>query len=146
MKDKAKRKNLMPDDREAIVATVQRFYCDPQSGGIRAVADLVGAFDFSAAPPRQVREINPYAAQRIANAFKTYLEGQTTLDEAFGFRGTGRGSRSAGAKFRQAERQYRIVFDYLIAKEDGKSYEAAVALTAEQHNTSPETVKRLIKK
>ncbi len=146
MKDEAKRKKLMPDDREAIVAAVQRFYGDPQNGVIRAVADLVGAFDFSEASPRQVREINPYAAQRIANAFKIYIEGQTTLDEAFGFRGTGRGSRSAGAKLRQAERQYRIVFDYLIAREDGRSYEAAVAMTARQHNTSPETVKRLIKK
>jgi len=139
-------KVLTPEDREAIAATIQRFYCDPQHGAIRAVAEMIDAFDFSVDPPRQIREISPYAAQRIAAAFQSYFRGSESLDEAFGFRGTGRGSRSAISKYRQAQTQYRIVFDYISAREDGKSYDDALASTAAQNNTSSETVRRFIKK
>lgn len=146
MKGVAKGKSLTLEDRQAIEESLRRFYSDPEKGGVRAAAEMVEAFDFSVDPPRQIRDINPYAVQRIATALQTYFRGKDSLDEAFGFLGTGRGSRSAGTKYRQAEKEYRIVFDYLIAKEGGRSYEAAVALTAELHNTSPETVKRFIKK
>ena len=150
MKAKAEPKNLTPEDRQTIAATIaatmQRFYCDPQNGAVRAVAEMVGAFDFSVHPPRQSRRINPYAVQRIATAFRSYLDCKESLDEAFGFRGTERGSRSAGAKYHQAKKQYDVVFDYAVAREEGASYDEAVEWAAAQNRTSVGTVKRFIKK
>ena len=133
-------------DRETINESLQRFYFDPENGAIRAIAEMIDAFDLSGELPEQVRPINPYAAKRVLTAFKMYLRGSTSLDNALGLRSAGRGSRGAGTRYRQAQVQCRVMFDYLVARESGKTYEEALGVVASLHDVSPETVRRLTKK
>jgi hypothetical protein len=152
MNAKKQRSMAAPGDREAIKATMRRFYDDPRNGAIRAVNEFVNAFDFSVDPPRQMTQISLYALRRIASAFKNYLngkdhlKGEESLDEAFGFRGKGRGARSAAEKCRRAQKQYEVVYDFLSARDEGRSYEEALACVAKAHGISAETIKRLVKK
>jgi hypothetical protein len=135
-----------PKERGTFDVSMERFYCDPESGNIRSVVAIVEAFDFSTDPPTQLASIHPYAIARIASSFRSYLDRTQSLDETFGFAGTGRGTRSAAENYRKSKAQYDANFEFAVARhDDGQTYEKALQAAAKKTHTSPESVKRRIR-
>lgn len=80
----------------------------------------------------------------FAKQFRDYLKSSSTLDEAFGLKGTKRGRGSAKAKLHMRDREIQARTIYLDLTQRGVSIKQALAMVAKELRCSESTANSLI--